>query len=457
MPPFPLPLTPFERYYWHDDRPEYPTAYAFELTFRGRLERECLERALATVLGRHPLLTARVADTKAGPAWVPGTNAPLAIDWADAPAPICHPDGPRINLAHSPGIRPSVRVADETTLLRLQIHHACADGLAALRVIEDVLVAYHACCQAPLADPPLPPLALEALRDRGRLATPEEEAAYTTAAWLRDQVAGAAEWSRHVLRPAAPLASPGTCVAPPAEEPPLAFDAATLDEGEVTALRQLAAGAGATWNDLLLAEWFRTLARWNARLGRRRGTLRLNVPVSLRPPNETWFSACNRLTFAFVDCPASWAFRDDLVARVQSQTQQIKHHRLGHFFVGGLELGFYVPGLVPALLRRDVCFATAVLSNVGRVLAKAPLPRGPDGRLLCGAAVLLRIAAAPPVRPLTRAALAVMQYAGEATFSLRVDPRALSRADGQSLLADYLDRLRELAASRQPAESRQVA
>ena len=35
---FPLPLTPFERYYLADDRPEYPTTIPVEVIFTGRIE-----------------------------------------------------------------------------------------------------------------------------------------------------------------------------------------------------------------------------------------------------------------------------------------------------------------------------------------------------------------------------------------------------------------------------------
>jgi hypothetical protein len=41
---FPLPLTPFEYYYWCDDRPDYPTTFPIELTFSGLLEPDPLRR-----------------------------------------------------------------------------------------------------------------------------------------------------------------------------------------------------------------------------------------------------------------------------------------------------------------------------------------------------------------------------------------------------------------------------
>ncbi len=61
QPLFPLPLTPFEYYYWCDDQDDYPTAYPVDLTFSGSLEVEPFCRAVALIVARHPLLSARRA------------------------------------------------------------------------------------------------------------------------------------------------------------------------------------------------------------------------------------------------------------------------------------------------------------------------------------------------------------------------------------------------------------
>ncbi|MCH7752913.1 MAG: chromosome condensation protein, partial [Planctomycetes bacterium] len=52
----PLPLSPFEFYYWCDDRPDYPTTFPVELMFRGPLRRKAFAEALQVCLDRHPLL-----------------------------------------------------------------------------------------------------------------------------------------------------------------------------------------------------------------------------------------------------------------------------------------------------------------------------------------------------------------------------------------------------------------
>lgn len=443
---FPLPLTPFERYYWHDDRPAYPTSYAFELSFEGELDRPAFEAALAAVWMRHPLLQARIEDGPRGPQWIAGDGQPPAVDWGATDAPIRHADGARIDLALTAGLRAWVRAGDGKAHVRLQFHHACADGLAALQLIEELLLAYDQLAADPSASPVLPPLEPQLLAERVRLKSDAEIAAETCGKKIRDAVATIREWSQHVLRPAVPLAVPADAAGEPDDDPVLGFITVALSDDLLIGLREAARTRGATWNDLLLAEFLTTLAEWNDEHGGRAGTLRINVPVSLRGARDAALPACNRLGFAFVSAHSRQCRGAGLIDAVREQTQRIKRDRLAWHFLGGLECGFQIPGLVPRLLQRDACFATACLSNVGRIWPRTPLAKNAAGQVVAGGATLVRIGAAPPVRPLTRVALAVLHYGSEVIFNLRVDPHGLSRQDGLALLQAYLDRLRAVGA-----------
>jgi hypothetical protein len=105
---FPLPLTPFERYYLADDSPEYPTTIPVDVLLSGPLEEAAFRRALARNVARHPLLHALVADGQSGLEWVGFPGEPF-LDWAEAGTPIGHPDGEYIDLRKSPGLRIWVR------------------------------------------------------------------------------------------------------------------------------------------------------------------------------------------------------------------------------------------------------------------------------------------------------------------------------------------------------------
>ena len=98
------------------------------------------------------------------------------------------------------------------------------------------------------------------------------------------------------------------------------------------------------------------------------------------------------------------------------------------------------PGVIPWALGRKRSLATIVLSNLGTILRRTALPRR-DGRIVCGAAVLRRVTRVPPIRPLTRAAIAVIGYGDETTINLRCDPRLFSDAQADAFLAEYMGQL----------------
>jgi hypothetical protein len=215
-----------------------------------------------------------------------------------------------------------------------------------------------------------------------------------------------------------------------------------MSADEIRRLRRAAAARGLTINDLLIRDILLVLHDWNRFPDRALGgRLRVNVPVYVRGRNGADIPASNGIGFAFVSAKAS-DFRDSqtLLDAVHRQTEQIKREKLALYFLGGLAIAGNFKGLVPWVLRRKKSFATLVLSNLSRVLVRTPLPRR-DGRLVAGNVVLERVAGVPPIRPLTRAAIAVAEYAATASVSLRCDPRYFRPADTRAILNAYIERL----------------
>ena len=77
--------------------------------------------------------------------------------------------------------------------------------------------------------------------------------------------------------------------------------------------------------------------------------------------------------------------------------------------------------------------ATCVLTNLGQLFRKTPLPRH-EGRLQVGDLLLTDVDILAPIRRGTYAALATFQYANAQQFTLHFDPRALTTADADELL-----------------------
>ena len=450
--PFPLPFTPFEYYYWSDDRPRYSMTFPVELVFSGHLERETFARALRKTLQRHPQLRACVDDREARPSWVEASESPSWFDWADGDDPIDHPRGETIDLRHESGLRVWARAGNETTRLVMQFHHACCDGLAALQFIEETLVHYAGEASGLSAAVELPPLDEDQLLRRDQFA-----AASSGKSNARGVGPGAGQTLRHwgaiLLRRPAVLAAPNgrsMAIEPTGDDSPpnesasviLPLTIRSLSADETRLLKSVAASREASLNDLLLRDLLATVADWQRQHGEStRRTMWVNVPINLRGREDRRMPATNRISFGFVGLSARECdHRAGALASIRNQMKRARRDQHGLAFLGGLAFACGLKGVVPWSLARERSFATLVLSNLGRVFPRTPLPRQ-AGRLVCGGATLERVTGAPPVRPLTRAAIAVTEYAERLSFCLRRDAQHLTAMDAATLLSQYIDRL----------------
>jgi hypothetical protein len=182
---------------------------------------------------------------------------------------------------------------------------------------------------------------------------------------------------------------------------------------------------------------------WNLEFeGTAAGRLQVNVPVSIRTRDDRAISAANRIGFAFVTVPAQGTDDDHaLLVDVKTETERIKDWKLAHYFLGGLAFGRRIPGLLRWALRRRRSFATAVFSYVGRFDPDPARPRR-GARWVCGDLTLERVTGVPPVRPLTRAAVVAIEYAGRISICLRTDPFSFDASDRRALLDTLVSQTR---------------
>lgn len=434
---------PFEYYYWSDDRPGYPTVFPIELKFSGTLDRERFSAALEQTLARQPMLRALIDDTAAQrPVWVPSGEIRPFIDWAAEGIPIDHPDGERIDLTRSVGLRIWVREAAAATRVLLQFHHACCDGIGALGFVEDLLVGYSLATGSQGKKVRFRELDPARLNTRGEFGM----GLSTRKASAREIWRLARIWQRLLFRQPAVLGVPacgGGDRGPAA--PLLHFETLLLDPPVERKLRRVAVAHGAALNDLLLRDLFQVLHDWNReyRPTARDRRLRINMPTDLRRREDALMPAADVLGFAFLTRKAGDCHDGRrLLETIHRETTAIRERRLGLYFVGGVALAGRIEGLVPWLLRQERCFATAVLSNLGKVLVRAPLERR-ERRLVSGDVVLESVTGVPPIRPHTRASFAIVSYAGRTTVNLRCDPSLFSAEHTRRLLATYMAQLRQ--------------
>lgn len=441
---FPLHLSPIEIFMLADDQPDYPMTFVIRLQLFGRIDRGAFEASMDVALQRHPLLRARIESGKGDrPCWVPVEQSP-GLDWAaEGTTCACH-GGEAIDLTKEIGLRGWVRQGPERAKVLLQFHHACCDGNGAFRFIGDLLARYGMLTAGASRRPMLAPLDLSLLRSRTQRAL----GLAATAARARRRLAMNEGWKILARRPAA-LEPPAASSRNGDRDPNFPeFLTYSFPRTELRRLRDLAHRCGATLNDLLLRDLFLALEQWNRQHqglpGRR---LRIMMPTDLRRSDDFGMPAANLTGYTFLsrrarDCDHP----EGLLWSIRDQTTLIKHHRSGTAFMDTIFAASKVPWLLPFLLSRNFCLATAVLSNVSDPTRRftARFPRQ-AGRVVSGNLVLEEIAGVPPLRRKTRATFMASQYDGRLSLGLRCDPQLFRPEDTSALMNLYAQHLRESA------------
>jgi hypothetical protein len=440
----PLTLTPFERHMLSEQRPGYPMSFFLQLRFAGSLDAGRLQGALGEALERHRMLRATVEGSGRRAAWRWGpADATLqvardAAPWSPAAA---------IELGRQPGLRLTLREGGRVgDRLQAQFHHASCDAVGAMVFLEDLLIAYVR--REPDAPPPaLPPLDEAALRRRGELLRPP----HSVARKIQRRLIGLARSWRFISGRPQPL---GPCDGDWEASAPQVYPAActrALDADETAALVDAAKAAGATVNDLLLRDWFLAADAWRrGRPSPHGGRLRLGVPINLRTHAHAGIPAANVVSLVFLD-RGRRALADParLLRSIHGELDRIKRLRIAGCFLAGMDFAQRLPSWMLHAMRGRRCWASAVLSNLGRVLETSPLARR-EPRLALPGAVLEGIDFLPPLRALTHAALGVLTYAGRLALALHYDARAIRPLQAEDLIETFVRRLRESIAAAAP-------
>ena len=247
-------------------------------------------------------------------------------------------------------------------------------------------------------------------------------------------VAGAATFA--CGRPV-PLCSPDRPIVDEAENQILLdYPIHTYSRADSKRLRDISFACGASLNDLLLRDLFLAFRAWNVRHDRRtqRRRIRIVMPTSLRKPGQRPGSAANVVSMVYLGRGARCEHDPRRMLRgIQWETKFLLRWRLSLAFIRWCRIGQAVPGALKWIANIDRCYATGVLSNGGRVLARAPLRRI-DGKFVIGDLTLEGIESASPVRPHMSVALSCLSYAGKLTLVMNYDRYRFTPATARELM-----------------------
>jgi len=436
-----LPLTVFEEFLLWEDRPAYPWSCFARLQFTGRIDRDAFQSAVQMVMPRHPLLTSRLEMSGRRPSWSVQPDALPEINWLSGPTGQSLPAARQQDLRKEIGLRLFVVESGDSCDVTAQFHHACCDGVGIQSFGNDLVIAYALAKGMRSRRLQLPAL------DPARLA---RRGAYGLTFWkllrmLPEQVLGLPGVGQFFSRSPAPVLPHR---APPDDGPhPAGFPATcthTFTREETAALGRAAQQLNVTANDLLIRDLYLALDEWRTRHGARDNDewLRVMVPMNLRSAQDRLLSAANAVGSVFLDRRGR-DFDDpaQLLAGIAHELRLIRDHRLGLIFIYALHLLSLLPRGLRYIARRDRCVVSSIFSNLGRPLARCPLPRE-NGRLVVGDLVLERMDGTAPLRPYNCATFTVMEYARRLSMMLYYDPRVVSAAQADDLAAAFARRLR---------------
>jgi hypothetical protein len=406
------------------------------LKFSGRLDRSAAEAAFQTAALRHPLLLATIRKGRRGRLeWVAAESGPPRLQWhvgsCDGPFPPVR----GLDLFAEPGLRGwGIEDGDRGGAV-FQIHHACADGVGGLQFIEDFLIAYAEALGGPAPRGGADALDPALLRTRGT---------FGLTAWkglriLPAQLTGLLGARQFLMRrPATLLAHEPS----PADPLPAGYPAVLtrrLAAEELRALKLLAVRDGVTLNERLIRDLFIAVNDFQTRHqpAVEAGWLRFSVPVNLREAKDRRLPAANVVSMVFLDRQREQiADPGRLLASVHDELELIRRRRLGLTFIWSLYLLRALPGGLRGMTAGDRCAATCVVSNLGTLLRRTPLPHQ-EGRVVAGNVVLEEMELLAPLRPGTAAAFLVFGYAHALYVTMHYDPRRLTAEQAGDLLDTF--------------------
>ena len=412
-----------------DDRREYPMAFVIGYEFSGQIDRQAWEQAYQQALDRHPLLNASLNRRQE---WVAATHR-RPIAWVEEADNLLDEAEEFLDLKVGPGLRVWMQPRGDRLRWIIQFHHACCDGIGAMKFQGDWLACYHAIVrQQPPELLTLDPTLLKS-RQRPRWKVPS---GVTVTFWqaVRSQVS---EFYQYYIKQTQPVSKNRTSL--PQTFPGIEYT--VFSKEQTDRLINAAESQGVQLNDLLLRDLFVTLQQWSQLKPAGRKCWSVNMPTSLRDRTDQRMPCANVIGYAFLDAKPEECEQPDELLRVLSlRTAEIRRWNLGQLSLDGLIAMSKIPFCLRLMSSPRMCHASAVMSNLGdptrRFYKKHPRL---NGKLVYGELTLEHFFGIPPLRPLTQVVILLSSCNGQLTMSLRTDSRWF-RPDETS---QFLSRLQE--------------
>jgi hypothetical protein len=220
-----------------------------------------------------------------------------------------------------------------------------------------------------------------------------------------------------------------------------------FDQQQTASIKRGAMQLGVSMNDLLVGDLFLALAKWRDanRHGQKDDWLRMSVPVSLRRLGDERMPAANVVSMIFLDRRGvDFDQPQELIQSVRDEMDRIKRNHLGLTFQLSLQAFKLLPGGVKSAVNAKSCSASGLVTNVGTVFPRSPLPQR-EGKLMVDRLTLDHIDIGAPNRPYQCVAFSLLVYGGRLAICTQYDSRVLDKSQARGLLDTYVAQLKRHA------------
>jgi len=432
---FPLPLTPFEIYFYWDGTPEFPMFLEGAVHLTGQLHPARFEQAIRSSLKQHPLFSAQVQKQGKDLYWVESETGPT-IEWLQAPLDLnTHDWGMPGDLLQGNQFRICVYSHAESTIVYYHCHHIYTDQAGMCQFLNDVF-AHYATLQGEVISASVP-VNPDRIRDRASIIPLELPIGTLQIIW--ETIKAAAVWMVERPVPLEARQTPGatrrfgkkTYRVPPELTKQIKTDSKSK---------------GCTVNDLLLSIFYPILAAWQMEQNKKtkRKHLRINIPVNMRWKGSEDVPASNIVSYTFLTRQISSCLGNlNLLPGIHKEMKIIKEMQVGFIMLDTLKFFHRIPGGIRSMTRKKSCLASIVFSNMG-VLGKYfthGFSRTEEGRIRFGGLILDAMEWYVPCRNKTYLTLAVSHQADELLISCQYDNQHLSEKDVDRFFHEFMNAL----------------
>ncbi|MDO5553493.1 MAG: condensation domain-containing protein [Planctomycetia bacterium] len=356
-----IPLSPFEEYMARDEKPEYPMTGQIYGDFEGHVNHAVFEEALRLLVAKEPLLNRTIVRRWRRFYWQEIDAPPLMIQWEkgssvgadddrEGSCPLC-----KLDISREPGYKLIIQEGPESFRLIFAMHHTCGDGVSMGRFLGSLFSIYEALREGREPDAkdfPEP----ELVQERENLHLPPlPPVPFFTG--LFSFLRAVAHWL--FSRPT-PLRLPIAC-----EFPRQQWHICNVEATE--ALKERGRRYEVSPNTMVLCDTFYKINEYFLKVRKkRRGTIRILIPVNFRNEYHDRFPSTNLLGYVFIDRPIGFQTGEkELAQQIQKAINYSKERQTAMLFTKGICLFRPIPGALRLLTSRLFCHATCVVSNVG--------------------------------------------------------------------------------------------